>query len=172
MVKDNYLYEVLAERLSVDDGEEESALERGERLESTAIEMFEKKTGKIVDRIGFIESEDNQFIGCSPDGLIANNGLYDEAVEVKCLSSANHIKALIENGVPKDYYPQVIQSFIVNEDLKKMYFVLCDPRVTILPFHIIEVNREEVETDIKEYKEMETEFIKLINDKIEQIVEL
>lgn len=172
LVRDNYLYEILAERLSVDDGQEESALERGERLESEAIEAFEKHTGKIVDRIGFIECDDSEFIGCSPDGLILNNGLYDEAVEVKCLSSANHIKALIEDGVPKDYYPQIIQSFIVNTDLKKLYFVLYDPRITLKPFHVMEVSREMVAKDIEEYKKAEIDFIKQVDDHIDNIVEV
>lgn len=171
-MKDNYLYEILAERLSVDDGMEESALERGERLESEAIERFERETGKIVDIIGFIESDDNEFMGCSPDGLIENKGKYTEAVEVKCLSSANHLRTIIENEVPKDYYPQIIQSFIVNSDLEKMYFVLYDPRVTVHPLHIIEVTREQVKENIEEFRKLEFEFVETINSKIGEIIKV
>lgn len=162
----------MAERLSVDDGTGESALERGERLEDEAIEVFEKKTGKIVDKVGFIELDENEFVGCSPDGLIDNDGVYSEAVEVKCLSSANHIKAILENEVPKDYYPQVIQSFIVNLDLEKLYFILYDPRVTVMPFHLIEVNRKDVVEDIEKYKADEIEFIQSINERIDKLVQM
>ena len=169
-VRDNFFYEILAQRLSVDDGNDESDMDRGVRLEAEAIEAFEKKTGIIVDLIGYLERDDNEFIGCSPDGMIETKKGYTEAVEVKCLSSANHIKAWLENEIPKDYYPQVIQAFIVNDDLEKLHFVLYDPRVTVHPLHIIEVNRKDIEADIAEYSLKEMEFIKEVNKKIDELI--
>ena len=169
-LRDNYLSEILAERLSVDDGVDESALDRGERLESTAIEAFESKTGKIVERIGFIDRDDNKFMALSPDGLIQSKGKYTEAVEIKCLSSANHIQAWLENVVPKDYYPQAIQYFIVNDDLETLYFVLYDPRVAVMPMCIIILNRSEIEDVIEDYKKKELDFISEVESKLEQII--
>lgn len=169
-VRDSYLAEILAERLSVDDGVDESALDRGERLESAAIEAFESKTGKIVERIGFVDREDNKFMALSPDGLIQNNGKYTEGVEVKCLSSANHVQAWLLNEVPKDFYPQTIQYFIVNDDLETLYFVLYDPRVTVMPMHIITLNRSEIKDVIEEYKKKELDFITEVESKLEQII--
>lgn len=171
-MRENYLYEILAERLSVDDGMEESAMDRGERLEQDAIEAFERTTGKIVDRIGFVESDENELMGFSPDGLIAIDGYYTEAVEIKCLSSANHVRAWIENEIPKEHYPQIIQAFIVNELLQKLYFVLYDPRIPVHPVHIIIVDRELLSPDIEAYKKQELEFVTEINDKINQIVKI
>lgn len=172
LVKDNHFFEVLADRLSVDDGMEESAMDRGERLESEAIEQFEKSTGKIVDRIGFIESDENEFMGCSPDGLIDNDGVYTEAIEVKCLSSANHVRAWVEDAPPKDYIPQIIQMFIVNESLETLYFVLYDPRVTIHPLHIIKISREMIKSEIEDYKQQELAFIDSVNKKIAELIEV
>lgn len=172
LVKDNYFYEVLADRLSEDDDLDESAMERGERLESEAVEAFEKHTGKIVDRIGFIESEENEFMGCSPDGLIQNEGIYNEGIEIKCLSSANHVRAWVEDMPPKDYLPQIIQMFIVNETLKTLYFVLYDPRITIHPLHVIELTRELLELEISSYKAQEIEFISSVNNKINELIEI
>lgn len=171
-VRDNYFYELLSERLSVDDGLEESALDRGERLESEAVEAFEKATGKITEQVGFLTSDDTDQVGLSPDRLIDNNGKYTEAVEVKCLSSANHVKAWVDNEIPKDYYPQVVQYFIVNNDLEKLYFVLYDPRVTTHPLHIIEVDREKIAEDIADYKAQEMEFLQTVNDKISEIIKI
>lgn len=151
---------------------EESALERGERLEEEAIEQFEKVTGKIVDRIGFVESEENEFMGFSPDGLIENNGFFTEAIEVKCLSSAKFIKAWIEDEIPEEHNAQIIQAFIVNEKLDTLYFVLYDPRVTVHPLHIINVTRESLLKEIEEYKTKELDFIKQINDKISGLLEI
>lgn len=168
--KETAYWELLADRLSVNTGSDESDRDRGERLESEAIQAFEAETGKIVDRVGFIQSDENEFIGCSPDGLIENKGVYDEGVEVKCLSSREHIRAWLDNKVPDDYYPQVIQQFIVNTDLKKVYFVLYDPRVRIRPIHIIEVEREEVKDDIEKYKQEQISFIETINNKINDLI--
>lgn len=172
LVRDNYFYEVLAERLSVSDGQDESAKDRGERLEQFAVEAFEKVTGKIVEQMGFCQHDEHELIGCSPDGLIKNKGKYTEAVEIKCLSSANHLKACLEGRVPIDYFPQVVQYFIVNDDLKTLYFILYDPRVTIKPMFVIEVKRKDIENFIEEYKQKELEFLKEVNAKMAEIIEL
>ena len=42
-------YELIAERMGIFE-EEENAMERGLRLEPEAIELFEKQTGKVVDK--------------------------------------------------------------------------------------------------------------------------
>ena len=41
-------YKLIAERLAIPDGTEESAMDRGTRLEIEALERFEKETGKTV----------------------------------------------------------------------------------------------------------------------------
>lgn len=166
------MYEVIADRLSVEDGMEESAMDRGVRLEQEAIEAFEKETGKIVDRVGFAESDENEMMGFSPDGLIANDGTYNEAVEAKCLSSAKYVKAWIENEVPEEFEGQIVQAFIVNEDLETLYFVLYDPRVTTHPLHIIPINRKDLGTRVAEYKEIELKFISEVNAKIEELIKV
>ncbi len=171
-VRDNYLYEIISERLSVDDGMEESAMERGERLEQEAISEFEKSTGKIVDRVGFAESDESELVGFSPDGLIANKGFYTEAVEAKCLSSANYVRAWIENQIPEEHQAQVIQAFIVNEKLETLYFVLYDPRIPIHPLHIIPVTRKELGQSITDYKKQEMDFVEEINTKIEELIKV
>lgn len=170
--RDSYFVEILAERLAVDDGSQESPIERGERLESSAIEAFEYETGKIVENIGFIQDDDNEDIAISPDGLIKNEGKYTEAVEIKCLSSANHIRAWIDNEVPKDYYPQVVQYFIVNRDLETLYFCLYDPRITIRPLHIITVYRQDIEDDIKQYRDSEEKFLQEVENKLSELLKI
>lgn len=169
-VRDTYFAEILAERLSIDDQMDESPLERGLRLEDQAIAEFEAKTGKIVEKIGFIEKDDNEFTALSPDGLIQVDGLYKEAIEIKCLSSAKHIQAWIKNEIPEDYYPQAIQYFIVNDDLEKLHFILYDPRVMIMPMHIITLNREDIKDDIADYQQKQEEFIAELEQTIEKII--
>ncbi len=171
---ENCFYEILAERLSVaDPSDEESALDRGVRLESVALGEFEKETGKIVDVIGFCSHDDFEHIGMSPDGLIKNSkGKYTEGVEIKCLSSAVYVRAWLEDKIPKDYYPQAVQYFIVNRDLKTLYFTMFDPRIAIHPLHIIIVNRDDIEDDIDNFYGLEIKFLEEVENKLAEIIKV
>ena len=138
-------YEIIAERVAIPAGEER-ALDRGVRLEDEAIERFEKETGKKVNsELVIWERDDNENIAISPDGSIGKT----EAVEVKCLSSAKHIEAWLLHEVPDEYQYQVIQYFVVNEELEKLYFVFYDPRMP-KDFFYLEINRMSVQNDIIE----------------------
>ncbi len=142
-------YEIIAERIAQSpDGE--NAMERGVRLEEEAILAFQDKTKKNVNTSLVIwESEDNKDIAISPDGFISK----EEAVEVKCLSSAKHIEAIITKKIPDEYEFQKLQYFIVNEKLKTLYFVMYDPRMPEnIQLHYFTVNREDIEEDIEMYK--------------------
>lgn len=162
-------YEILAERLTEGvDTEHENPMDRGVRLESDAIKEFEAETGKFVDITGFSENDENPFIANSPDGLIGT----DEAIEVKCLQGKGHVKMWLENKVPDEYDWQVVQYFVVNQELKKLYFVGYHPEITSHPLHIIEVTRESIEDDIKFAKESQEKFIKEVEEKLDTLIEL
>ena len=165
------LYEVLAERLTVgveSEGDYENAMERGNRLEPDAISAFEFETGKSVERVGFVEDDDNPLIANSPDGLIGET----EAVEVKCLGGKNHIKMWLTNKVLDEYWWQVIQYFIVNKKLQTLYFVGYNPNIPIHPLHIIEVKRKEIEVEIKEAREEQEKFLKEVDILLAKIIKL
>jgi putative phage-type endonuclease len=162
-------YELIAEQLASDE-EPEDALERGHRLEGEAVEKFMEVTGKKVETdIGLCVADFNEAVALSPDGLIKNKGKYTEAVEAKCLSASRHIQAVIENEIPKDYHFQVLQYFIVNDDLQKLYFVFYDPRITAKPLHIIEVEREEVAEEVERFKEYQIKTLEEVNTYVEQL---
>ena len=156
-------YETIAERIAIAPTNE-NPMERGIRLEDEAIQILCGKSGKEVDTSLVIwERDDNSSIAISPDGFIGET----EAVEVKCLSSARHIEAYITKQIPDEYFYQVIQYFIVNDKLEKLYFVMYDPRMPEhLQLHWIEKTREELEEDIAfclDYQKQKLE-------KIEQII--
>ena len=165
------IYEVLAERLTVgveSEDDYENAMERGSRLEPDAISAFELETGKSVERVGFVEDDDNPLIANSPDGLIGET----EAVEVKCLGGKNHIKMWLTNKVLDEYWWQVIQYFIVNKKLQTLYFVGYNPNIPIHPLHIIEVKRKEIEVEIKEAREEQEKFLKEVDILLAKIIKL
>jgi len=172
-VRGDYFYEILAERLTSEGLEEgESAMQRGVRLEPEALEAFEKKTKKRVEIAGLCVDDKNEWIANSPDGLILVKGKYREAAEIKCLSSANHLKVWLEDKIPEEHMPQAIQYFVLNKDLETLHFTSYDPRMTMHPLHIIKVERKDIEEKIKEAREAEESFINEINTKFDEIVKL
>lgn len=165
------VYEIIAERLTVgvvSEGEYENPMDRGARLEPDAIAMFELETGKQVERVGFAEDDTNPLIANSPDGLIGET----EAIEAKCMGGKNHVKMWLTNEVPDEYEWQVIQYFVVNEKLQKLYFVGYNPDIPIHSLHIIEVNRSEVEQNIERAKNSQEKFLEEVESILETIIKL
>lgn len=158
-------YEIIAERVALpSDGE--NPMERGKRLEDLALERFKKETKKKVntDLVIWHRDEDEN-IALSPDGSIGKT----EATEVKCLNSAAHIEAWLTKEIPSEYEHQVIQYFIVNDNLKRLYFIFYDPRLPRIDFFYIEVNRKDIEEKIAEYMQLEKEVLSRIAEIENQI---
>ncbi|MCL4399777.1 YqaJ viral recombinase family protein [Patescibacteria group bacterium] len=153
-------YELIAEKLSVLP-DEEDPMERGKRLESEAVKRFEHATKKKVNTDLVIWTrDDNENIALSPDGFIGKT----EAVEVKCLSSAQHIKAFLTKEIPPEYEMQAVQYFIVNDSLKTLYFVFYDPRVLVKDYFVIPIKREDVAGQVAEYLEYERKILPEIDE--------
>ena len=146
-------YEIIAERLSkpLEVGEVKlSPLEHGHAYEAEAISRFEQMTGKEVDCTKCIWSrEDNPNIAISPDGVVIGTD-NTEAVEAKCLSEANHLKAYLTKEIPDDYQEQKLQYFIVNDKLQKLTFCFLNPRLMAADFFTIEFTRADVLAEIEE----------------------
>lgn len=167
-------YELIAERLGVPaDGE--NPMERGSRLEAEALERFSKETGKELDtsRLLWVRDEDES-IAVSPDAVVIGE---KAAVETKCLSSARHIEAYLTQSIPDEYYYQMLQYFIVNDELEVLYFTFYDPRFTMfapggklrkegtssVDFFVIKVERKDVEEEAKTLLELEKNTLAEIN---------
>lgn len=157
-------YELIAERIAIP-ASSENAMDRGKRLEDLAIERFIQETGKEVSNdLVMWHRDDEENIAVSPDGSIGTK----EAVECKCLSSARHIEAWITKKIPDEYEMQVIQYFIVNEELVNLYFVFFDPRMP-KDFFFFTVNRADVQDKVTEYLELERQVLSEIAALEEQL---
>jgi len=151
---ETYAFELIAqsenkEPLRYDQGFLSKAVQWGVDMEPHAVKAFEKKMNLIVEEVGWIESLDPKLVGksgCSPDGII---DIY-EWIEVKCLDTKKHIQYIAKNKLPTEFKPQIINYFVINPDLKKVYFILYDPRVKTESkrLHIMEILREDVQKDI------------------------
>lgn len=156
-------WELLGERLAIaKDGEPE--IDRGHRLEAEAIEKIAQKYElDITNDCGMWVHDSNDSIAVSPDAS-EKGDKPSYAVEVKCLDTKNHIKALVKDMRAKksenynpldslkvttacDYVNQALQYFVVNEHLQKLYFGFYDDRVAYeqLELHVVEIERWQVE---------------------------
>jgi hypothetical protein len=154
-------WQLIADKLALPDRGEQSALERGNGLEKTALEKFqhEVKLALNTELVMWLR-DDNEFIAISPDAYTEDLKV---AVEVKCLSSARHVEALWTKKVPKDFEDQVIQYFVVNDQLEKLYLVFYDDRLLTKQFFYLEVTRESVKEKVAEYLKLEYDMLNEIN---------
>ena len=158
-------YELIAERIAVAP-DDESAMDRGTRIECEAIDRFEKEFGKAVCRDLVIWArEDNESIAISPDGFIGDT----EAVEAKCLSSARHLEAWLTQQIPDEYEYQKLQYFIVNSDLQTLHFAFFDPRIPSKDFFCITVQREDVQAEVDQYLEYQRKTLEEVDRIVNQL---
>ena len=101
---DDYISEMIAERIT---GESEPIyvnewMQRGTELEPEARATYEFIHGVDVQEVGFILDDSGEF-GCSPDGLVGDDG----GVEFKCPAPKNHIAWSRKGVCPSKHYAQV-----------------------------------------------------------------
>lgn len=110
--REKYLYDRAAEivtgcRCDSDECTRGQHAARGSVFEEIALMKYTVATLNEVQKVGFVQL--NEFVGCSPDGLIGDDGM----IEVKVPDSNNYFRQILEltaNGVraiPSEYYMQM-----------------------------------------------------------------
>lgn len=139
-LRKTYFYQILSERLTgiyiplvIND-----AMQWGIDKEDEAREWYEKKTGRDVEEVGFVFKDEDRRAGCSPDGLVGDEGL----IEIKCPTSKNHV--LQVNEGPKLEYRRQMQFQMWVTGRQWCDFVTYDPRMPDnIKGHIRRVFRDE-----------------------------
>ena len=109
-----YLYQLAYERTTgepaedPDEGYTNDKMKRGRELEHKARERYEFQFSVKVHLIGFVRNGD---VGCSPDGMVGDNGL----IEIKTRDPHIQIEALLEKRCPPASYAQVQGQIMVCE---------------------------------------------------------
>lgn len=109
---DTYIMQIMSEYYS--SGEREiytnTDIERGIELEEFARGIYELENSCVVDQVGFIEH--NEFTGCSPDGLIEQDG----GIEIKALKDINHFKMSVngEKEIESKYIWQIQMNLFIT----------------------------------------------------------
>jgi putative phage-type endonuclease len=122
----NYLIELALQRVTktIEESYTNAAMEWGTQTEPQARVAYEVATGNFVDQIAFVNHPTIAGFGCSPDGLVANDGL----IEIKCPNSATHWSYIKANKPPEKYIIQM-QAQMAVTGAKWCDFVSFDPRM-------------------------------------------
>jgi putative phage-type endonuclease len=128
------------------------AMRHGVDSEPIAKAFFSALYDIEVEDVGLLHHPTLDFIVCSPDGLLGT----DEMLEIKCLTSKNHIEVLLNNAPQKDHVIQCqAQLWIAERSVNRlMYF---DPRLPAEYQHKVFY----LERDEELIKKIEEEAIKL-----------
>jgi exodeoxyribonuclease (lambda-induced) len=133
---DSYILAICAEKNSSGEVDfySNKDMDRGNELEDSAVSIFELENGVDVERVGFIEY--NEYVGCSPDGLIDEDG----GIEVKCPNDLNYFKILVggEKEIDSKYLWQIQMNLLITER-KYWKLVYYNPNYTksMIVFHIL-----------------------------------
>ena len=104
-------YEQINKRPMEEERYENEHMRRGHELEPLARDMYRIKTGEDVKEVGFVLGEDEEYTGCSPDGLVGQYGL----LEIKAPIISTMIKQIIEDKIKKEYYTQIQYNLFISK---------------------------------------------------------
>lgn len=83
-------------------------MDRGNQLEPQARAMYELDRGVDVEQVGFVEIDEH--IGCSPDGLIGDDG----GLEIKCHDDKRHFELIITDKIESKYLWQIQMNLMLT----------------------------------------------------------
>lgn len=166
---DTYIDELMAEKFSVDSdkykkGYTNQDIERGNELEPIARQMYELRTGNIVEEVGFVEFD--EYTGCSPDGLTEVGG-----IEIKCPSDKVYFKFLRTRKIDTKYMWQIQMNMFITKK-KSWDYIVYNPNfrrsMEILTVDIEEKAQEKLKKGIaegvKKIKDLNNFYINLLQN--------
>jgi len=105
-----YILELMAEYYSIAEKEHytNEHIERGNELEGCARGIYELEYDIEVQEVGFVELD--QYVGCSPDGLVGEDGL----IEIKCPSDKKHFNFILNDKIDSAYVWQMQMQMLVT----------------------------------------------------------
>lgn len=161
---ETYIYELMAEYYSSADKEQFSSshTDRGNEYEPVARDVYSFENGVDVETVGFIEL--SEYVGCSPDGLVGDDG----GTEIKSPDDKKYILYLLnkENEIDSGYIWQCQMNMLIT-DRKWWDLIIYNPNFekSMLVFRI--------HRDLKKFEALKKGFekgevlIKSIKERIE-----
>ena len=138
-------------------------MERGTELEPLARAAYELRREVEVTQVGFVLHPEIAWAGCSPDGLVDDDGL----VELKVPKPTTHAQYLLGEYVPSEYQPQMMWQMAVTGRKWNDFVSYCPDFPEPLDLMICRLPRnqaliEEMEAEAKKFlQEVEATTIQL-----------
>jgi putative phage-type endonuclease len=150
----NYRMDLVAERLTGKpaDSFTNSAMQWGTEQEPFARIAYETHKGLFVEQVPFVDHPTIEWFGCSPDGLVAEDGL----LEIKCPNTTTHLEYLQDGKPPSKYIPQMMAQMACT-GRKWCDFASFDPRLPEdLQLFVVRLNWDdayiqEMEAEVKQF---------------------
>jgi hypothetical protein len=136
-------------------------MEQGQILEGEARPWLDFEFGWKIETVGFVTTDDGR-IGCSPDGLIGEDG----GVEIKCPEGPTHIKYLLNGILPPEYAAQVHGCMLVTG---RPWWQFVSYRRHMPPL-LIRVNRDEAIQEA--LREALVEFLERFDNAMGRLIEM
>jgi len=114
----------ITEDFEMSDGFSSAAMTRGHELEPMALDYVCEYTGIDFENTGWLQCEENELLGISPDGITADE---TKSAEIKCFGRTKHMTVLLTDEIPKDNVHQCLHYFTVNPKLEEHYFCAFRP---------------------------------------------
>jgi putative phage-type endonuclease len=165
MSRKNLRADLIAERLTGNktDSYSNSAMNWGVETEPQARVAYEVFSYNFVDQVAFVDHLTIANFGCSPDGLVGDDGL----IEIKCPNTSTHLEYIETRKPPSKYMTQMMSQMAVT-GRQWCDFVSFDPRLPDgLKLLVIRIERDDAVI-----AKIEVEAIKFLAEVDAKIVEL
>jgi len=129
----------LCEEFDLKDSYQNEAMIRGSELEPEARKALSSYLGIGLLETGWLQCEENEFLGISPDGISECETI---TAEIKCPASKKHLQTIRNNDIPNDNIHQCLHYFTVNPKLEKHYFCSYRPENIYKPIFVKELTRD------------------------------
>lgn len=87
-----------------------ASMEHGHETEPRARQVYERIRGVVVRQVGFITLDEHPMIGCSPDGLVGDDG----GLEIKSHYTQAEAAAVRLSGIPDKHLIQVLGNLWIS----------------------------------------------------------
>lgn len=138
----SYMVELIAEKLTGQSADSylSQSMQWGIETEPKARAAYEKRTGEIVETVGFVDHQIIPSAGCSPDGFVGDDGL----IEIKCPETRTHIGYILDRTTIDEKYVVQVQWQMACTGRKWCDFMSYDPRLPLsCSSFIVRVQRDD-----------------------------
>lgn len=125
---------------------------RGKELEPLARAEYERIRSVKVDQIGFVQPDNVEHFGFSPDGFVPGESGYIGAIEIKSPRPKKHLTYIRQGKAPSEHEGQIIAAFLCCDEIEWVDFISYCPEIERCPIYIVRADRELWQNVIEEYR--------------------